>query len=80
MPKRVPTIAELDARIERLSSKKRSRGRPKGLQFAIPKHMFMDERTVDELVQLAHHHGWSESAVVRYLIRQAFQQLNQNKQ
>ena len=71
--KREPTLAELNARIERLSAK-RGRGRPKGSQFAIPKHMFMDERTVDELVQLARHHGWSESAVVRYLIRQAFQQ------
>ena len=80
MPKQEPTIAELNARIEKLSAEKRRRGRPSHpRKYGIPKHMFMDERTVERLEQLALARGCSASAVVRSLIREAFEQLKEEK-
>jgi len=74
-----PTIEELNARIEKLSAEKRRRGRPSHpRKYGIPKHMFMDRSTLECLEQLAVARGCSQSAVVRSLIRKAFdEQLKQ---
>jgi hypothetical protein len=48
---------------------KRGRGRPAGVKFSIPKHVFLDPETRDILAEQAAKAHLSESAYIRTLIQ-----------
>jgi predicted transcriptional regulator len=61
-------LAQRSEQMKQETPKKRGRGRPPGIRFPIPKHIFMDEETSDRLAELAMAAGLSQAGYVRFLI------------
>ena len=69
MPKREPSITELEKRVERLTTGKRGKGRPRGIRYVVM-HVSLDQTTRAMLTKQAEAAGLNESAYIRSLIEQ----------
>jgi hypothetical protein len=75
MPKKIAledvrkTLKRVSADIVSVKTSKRGRGRPAGVKFSIPKHVFLDPETRDMLADQAAKAHLSESAYIRTLIQ-----------
>ena len=69
MPKREPTITDLQKRVDRLSAGKRGKGRPRGIRYVVM-HVSLDQRTRALLRKQAEAAGLNESAYIRQLIEE----------
>jgi hypothetical protein len=68
MPKKI-ALEDVRKTLKRVASGKRGRGRPAGIKFGIPKHVFLDLETRDLLRDQAAKAHLSESAYIRTLIQ-----------
>jgi hypothetical protein len=68
MPKKI-ALEDVRKTLKRVTGDKRGRGRPAGVKFGIPKHVFLDPETRDMLAEQAAKAHLSESAYIRTLIQ-----------